>query len=106
MRVTCRNSTVISNSHLQLVISGLTSIILVVLGIVSSGVHLFHSFAVSSWNYGSSSPGYFPGGSTGKASAYNVGDPSSVPRSGRSSGEGNGNPLQYPCLENPMDGGA
>ena len=41
----------------------------------------------------------------GKASAYNVGDPGSVPGSGRSPGEGNGNLLQYSCLENPMDGG-
>ena len=48
----------------------------------------------------------FPGGSDGKASAYNVGDPGSIPGLGRSSGEGNGNPLQYSCLENPMDGGA
>ena len=48
----------------------------------------------------------FPGGSDGKASAYNAGDPGSIPGSGRSSGEGNGNPLQYSCLENPMDGGA
>ena len=48
----------------------------------------------------------FPGGSDGKASAYNEGDPGSIPGSGRSSGEGNGNPLQYSCLENPMDGGA
>ena len=48
----------------------------------------------------------FPGGSDGKASAYNVGDPGSIPGSGRSPGEGNGNPLQYSCLENPMDGGA
>ena len=47
----------------------------------------------------------FPGGSDGKASVYNVGDPSSIPESGRSPGEGNGNPLQYYCLENPMDGG-
>ena len=47
----------------------------------------------------------FPGGSDGKASAYNVGDPGSIPGSGRSPGEGNGNPLQYSCLENPMDGG-
>ena len=38
-------------------------------------------------------------------SACNAGDPGSIPRSGRSPGEGNGNPLQYPCLENPMDGG-
>ena len=45
----------------------------------------------------------FPGGSVGKVSAYNVGDLGSIPRSGRSPGEGNGNPLQYPCLENPMD---
>ena len=48
----------------------------------------------------------FLGGSDGKASAYNVGYPGSVPGSGRSPGEGNGNPLQYSCLENPMDGGA
>ena len=48
----------------------------------------------------------FPGGSDGKASAYNVGDPGSIPGLGRSSGEGNGNPLQYSCLDNPMDRGA
>ena len=48
----------------------------------------------------------FPGGSDGKASAYNAGDPGSVPGLGRSPAEGNGNPLQYSCLENPMDGGA
>ena len=48
----------------------------------------------------------FPGGSDGKASAYNVGGPGSISGLGRSSGEGNGNPLQYSCLENPMDGGA
>ena len=47
----------------------------------------------------------FPGGSDGKASAYNAGDPGSISGSGRSPGEGNGNPLQYSCLENPMDGG-
>ena len=41
-----------------------------------------------------------------KASAYNVGDPGLIPGSGRSPGEGNGNPLQYSCLENPRDGGA
>ena len=39
-------------------------------------------------------------------SACNVGDPGSIPRSGRSPGEGNGNLLQYSCLENPMKGGA
>ena len=47
----------------------------------------------------------FPGGSEGKASACNEGDLGSIPGSGRSPGEGNGNPLQYFCLENPMDGG-
>ena len=41
-----------------------------------------------------------------KASAYNAGDPGSIPVLGRSPGEGNGNPLQYSCLENPMDRGA
>ena len=43
---------------------------------------------------------------TVKASAYKAEDPGLIPGSGRSSGEGNGNPLQYSCLENPMDGGA
>ena len=48
----------------------------------------------------------FPCGSDGKASAYNVGDPGLIPGLGRSSREGNGTPLQYSCLEHPMDGGA
>ena len=48
----------------------------------------------------------FPGGSDSEASACNAGDPVSIHGSGRSSGEGNGNPLQYSCMENPMDGGA
>ena len=48
----------------------------------------------------------FPGGSDGKASACNAGDPGSIPGSRRSPGEGNGNPLQYSCLENSMDRGA
>ena len=43
-----------------------------------------------------------PGGAEVKVSAYNVGDQGSIPGSGRSPGEGNGNPLQYSCLENPM----
>ena len=43
--------------------------------------------------------------SVGKESAYNAGDPGSIPRSGRYPGEGNGNPLQYSCLENLMDRG-
>ena len=47
----------------------------------------------------------FPGGSEVKASACNVGDLGSIPGSGRSSGEGNGDPLQYSCVENPLDGG-
>ena len=48
----------------------------------------------------------FSGGSGGKVSVYNVGDPGSIPGLGRSPGEGNDNPLQYYCLENPMDRGA
>ena len=48
----------------------------------------------------------FPGGSDGKESACNAGDTGSIPGSGRSPGEGHGNPLQYSCLENPVDGGA
>ena len=47
----------------------------------------------------------FPGGSEDKASACHVGDPGLIPGLGRSPGEGNGNPLQYSCLENPMDRG-
>ena len=45
----------------------------------------------------------FPQSSVGKESAYNAADLGSIPGSGRSPGEGNGNPLQYSCLENPMD---
>jgi len=48
----------------------------------------------------------FRGGSDGKASVYNVRDLGSIPGLGRFSGEGNGNPLQYSCLENSMDGEA
>ena len=47
-----------------------------------------------------------PGGSDGKVSAYNVGDPGSVPGLGRYPGEGNGNPLQYSCLGNLVNRGA
>ena len=47
----------------------------------------------------------FPGGSDGKASAYKAEDRGSIPESGRSPGEGNGNTLQYSCLENSMDRG-
>ena len=48
---------------------------------------------------------HFPGGSDNKAFAYSAGDLGSIPGSGRP-GEGNDNPLEYSCLENPMDGGA
>ena len=48
----------------------------------------------------------FPGGSGVKAFARNAGDPGLIPALGRSPGEGNGNPLLYSRLENPMDGGA
>ena len=48
----------------------------------------------------------FPGGSLVKTLRANAGDKGLIPGSGRSPGEGNDNPLQYSCLENPMDGGA
>ena len=48
----------------------------------------------------------FPYNSVGNESACSAGDPGSIPGLGRSPGEGNGNPLQYPCLENLMDRGA
>ena len=48
----------------------------------------------------------FPHSSVGKESACNAGDPGSIPELGRFPGEGNGNPLQYSCLENPMERGA
>jgi len=51
-------------------------------------------------------PAGLPGGSEGKASACNMGDPGLIPGSGRSPEEGNGRPLQYSCLENHMEGGA
>ena len=60
----------------------------------------FHYFLLSSHTSG------FPGGSEGKASDSNAGDLGSIPGSGRSPGEGNGNPLKYSCLENLMDRGA
>ena len=55
------------------------------------------AFSLSSFTFD------FPGGSDSKASVYNVGDLGSIPGLGRSPGEGNGNPLQYSCWENPMD---
>ena len=48
----------------------------------------------------------FPGSSDGKETAYNAGDPDSIPGLGRSPGGGHGNPLQYSCLENSMNRGA
>ena len=68
-------------------------------GVAKSQTRLsdFHSFTHSPVFLGC------PGGSDGEASAYNAGDLGSIPGSGRSPGEGNGNPPQYSCLENPMD---
>ena len=63
---------------------------------------LVHFFLNSLWVLTSG----FPGGSVSKESACNAGDRGSVPGLGRSPREGNGNPLQYSCLENPMDRGA
>jgi len=51
-------------------------------------------------------PRGLPGGSDSKESASNAGDPNSIPGSGRSPGEGNGYPIQYSCLENPINRGA
>ena len=70
-----------------------------------------HYFALFFFNWLSNIPLYiwatnFTGGSDGKAAVCNVGDPGSIPGLGRSPGEGNDNPLQYYCLENPMDRGA
>ena len=71
----------------------------------SSGWLLFNSWLPESFfvdrTLGLSFVG--PGGPECKASTYNAGDPGSIPGSGRSPGEGNGTPLQYSCLENPMD---
>ena len=57
------------------------------------------------WMVKTSAEKGFPGGSDGKESAYNVGDPGLIPGLGRSPGEGHGNPLQYSCPENPMNKG-
>ena len=61
-----------------------------------------HMYGDSVWWYVCNSMG-LPYGSDGKESACDAGDLGSIPGSGRSPGEGNGNPLQYSCLENPMD---
>ena len=58
-------------------------------------IHEFFRIYLQTWG--------FPGGSDGKESACNAGDEGLIPGSGRPPGEGNGNPLQYSCLENSMD---
>ena len=63
----------------------------------------YMDFVTIGYSLPESSP---PGGSEGKASVCNAVDLGSIPGSGRSPGEENGNPLQYSCLENPMDVGA
>ena len=63
-----------------------------------------HTVGLMSWEQALSTS--FPGGSDGQESACNAGDTGSIPGSGRSPGGGNGNSLQYSCLENPMDRGA
>ena len=69
--------------------------------------HLDHSVRTPKRPYlRNKAVGGFPGGSDGKQSACSVGDPDSIPGPQRAPGEGNGNPLQYSCLENPMDSGA
>ena len=64
-------------------------------------VQISNKIYIIAYNYGASLVAQ-----TVKASACNAGDQGSIPGSGRSPGEGNGNPLQHSCLENPMDGGA
>ena len=88
---------------------------------MNTGVHMSLSILVSlvcmpssgiAGSYGSSISNFLgnlwslPGGSDGKVSAHNEGDPGLIPGLERPPGEGNGNPLQYSCLENFMDGGA
>ena len=58
-------------------------------------MHTFDLTVLPSWG--------FPGGSGSKEAACNAGEPGSIPGLGKSPGEGNGNPLHYSCLENPMD---
>ena len=66
-------------------------------------IHSFYSSSI----YGAFTMSYgFPGGLDGKEFACNAGDPGSIPGLGSSPGEGNGNTLQYSCLENSMDRGA
>ena len=70
---------------------------------------LYHFRTCIPWNLNAIMIWYLPSftsGSDSKASAYNVGDLGLIPGLERSPGEENGNPLQFSCLENPMDGGA
>ena len=67
---------------------------------------LFCSVDLHVYFFANTTLSLFPGGSEVKASACNAEDLGSIPGLGRSPEEGNGNPLQYSCLENPMDGGA
>ena len=76
-----------------------------VYGVAQSCIRLKGFSSSSSNGTAAVLPG-FAGGSDGKESACNAGDPGSIPGSGRSPGEGNGYPLQYSCLEIPMDRGA
>ena len=78
----------------------------VTLGSQSRNRYMVCKMIVASHPFNLASPSAywgFPGSSDGKASACNAGDLGSIPGSGRSPGEGNGNPVQYSCLENPMD---
>ena len=70
------------------------------------GYQARHDFYPNSWIPGFVHFRDFPGGSDSKESACSAGDTGLIPGLGRSAGEGNGNPLQYSCLENPMDRGA
>ena len=87
-------------------ISGFSAFSKTSLNIRKFSIHVLLKPSFQDFEYYLNSMWDFPGGSDGKASAYNAGDPCLIPGSGRSPGEGNGNPLQYPCLENPMDRGA
>ena len=89
------------------------------LGLVLMGMAMLSKslieFSVDGWSYvlsliftwgQSQTTVGFPGGSEDEASVCNAGDPGSIPGLGRPPGEGNGNPLQYSCLENSMNTGA
>ena len=99
-----------SQAALTLLTGGMTSVILVVLKYSCSSVPelaCLHSFKASSRNHGSLCRGcVFPHSSVGKESACDSGGLALIPGWGRSPGEGNGNPLRYSHLENPMDRGA